>query len=352
MTATLAQLAALVRGAAVGDGALVIRSCRTLDEAQAGDFTFIDKSTKAALLEKSKASAAVVPLDFPTTSKPVIKAADPLMAFVAIFQHVQGKPAQRPTGIDSRAVIDERAVIGDEPSIHAGAVVGANSVVGKRCVLHPGVVIGKNCRLGDDVVLYPNVVLYDDTVLRDRVIIHANATIGADGFGYRFHQGRHVKVPQLGNVVVGNDVEIGANTCIDRGTFGPTTIGDGTKIDNLVQIAHNCKIGKHNIYASQVGIAGSCTTGSYVVMGGNAGVKDHVTVGDGVVVGAKSGIIADVPPGVRMFLYPAHEDTEAARIVACLKKLPSMRKSLLRVLKELNLEEEPGSQPAHTRGAA
>ena len=183
-------------------------------------------------------------------------------------------------------------------------------------------------------------MLYDGTILGDRVIIHANAVVGADGFGYRLQKDRYVKVPQLGNVVVGNDVEIGACTTIDRGAFGSTIIGDGVKIDNLVQIAHNCRIGKHNVLASQVGIAGSTTTGNYVVMGGQVGIRDHLHIGEGAMIGAKSGVIDNVPPGSRVFLYPAHEEREAARIIACMKKLPGMRKDLLRVLKMLDLKED------------
>jgi UDP-3-O-[3-hydroxymyristoyl] glucosamine N-acyltransferase len=351
VTITVRQLASLVRGNLVGDGDLIIHTARTIHDAQSGDLTFLEKKMGASLLAQSKAAVAIVPADFQLDGKTVIQVADPLMAFVTAFAYLKGKSPAQPSGIHQRATVDESACIGDDPSIHANAVIGANSVIGKRCQLHAGVVIGKNCRLGDDVVLYPNVVLYEDTILGDRVIIHANSVIGADGFGYRFHQGRHIKIPQLGNVVVGNDVEIGAATTIDRGTFQSTTIGDGTKIDNLVQIAHNCKIGKHNVFASQVGVAGSTDTGNYVSMGGQSGVKDHIHLGEGAMIGAKSGVIADVPPGGRVFLYPAHEEREAGRIVACLKKLPAMRKSLLRVLKELNLSEEADS-PAAVRKAS
>ncbi len=352
MKITLGQLAALVRGKVVGDGELVIHSARTLDEAETGDITFVEKNTKAPLLEQSRASAAVVPFEMATSSKAWIQVADPLAAFSTIFRHMQSKPDLGLTGVDPRAIVDESACIGDDASISAGVSIGANCVIGKRCRLLPGVVLGSNCRLGDDVVLHPNVVLYDDTILGDRVVIHANAVIGADGFGYRFQQGRHVKVPPLGNVIVGDDVEIGACTCIDRGVFSATTIGDGTKIDNLVQIAHNCKIGKHNAFASQVGIAGSTTTGNYVVMGGQSGIRDHITVGDGAMIGAKAGVVHDVRAGARMFLYPAQEEREAGRLVACMKRLSGMRKTLLRVLKELNMTEESDDPPENSRKAS
>ncbi len=345
MTFTLRQLAALVHGTVEGDGDLEICAARTLQDAQPGDITFLDKKSSVALLERSKATAAVAPLDLPMNVKALIRVADPLSAFVTIFQHLQGKAARRPTGIDPRALVDASAIIGPDPSIRASAIIGANTIIGKSCLVAAGVIIGDNCRLGDNVVLHPNVVLYDDTVLGDRVIIHANAVIGSDGFGYRLDKGRHVKVPQMGNVVVGNDVEIGAGSTIDRGAFQSTTIGEGTKIDNLVQIAHNCKIGKHNAFAAQVGIAGSTTTGNYVFMGGQAGVRDHITIGDGAVFGAKTGVFHDVGPGKRMFLYPEFEERDAGRILACMKKLPAMRKDLLRILKELNLTE--GEETPH-----
>ena len=351
MALTVRQLAELVRGNVVGDGAVLIQSARILQEAQAGDITFLDNPKQAAKLTQSKASAAVVPAGVSANGKTLIQVADPLMAFVAIVQHLQGKTVSPPTGIDPRAAVHASAQIGAEPSIHPFAVVGANTVIGQRCRLHPGVVIGKNCRLGDDVTLHPNVVIYDDTVAGDRLIIHANTTIGADGFGYRFQQGRQVKIPQLGNVVLGNDVEIGANSAIDRSTFGSTVIGDGTKIDNLVQIAHNVQIGKHNVLAAQVGIAGSSTTGNYVFMGGQSGISDHVHVGDGAMFGAKTGVFYDVPAGKRMFLYPAQEEREAGRIIACLKRLPNMRKDLLRVMRELNLGAERDVLPARSAEA-
>jgi UDP-3-O-[3-hydroxymyristoyl] glucosamine N-acyltransferase len=345
VTITLRKLAALVDGTVEGDGDLEICFARTLQDAQSGDITFLDKINGVALLERSKATAAVAPLDLPKNARALIRVPDPLLAFVTIFQHLQGKKARRPSGIDPRALIDESACIGADPSIHASAVIGANTIIGQGCILGAGTVIGDNCRLGEYVHLYPNVVLYDDTVLGDRVIIHANAVLGSDGFGYRLDKGRHVKVPHLGNVVVGNDVEIGAGATIDRGTFQSTTIGDGTKIDNLVQIAHNCRIGKHNAFAAQVGIAGSSTTGNYVFMGGQAGVRDHIKIGDGAVFGAKTGVFHDVAAGKRMFLYPEVEERDAGRILACLKKLPHMRKDLLRVLKQLNLAETKETPP-------
>jgi UDP-3-O-[3-hydroxymyristoyl] glucosamine N-acyltransferase len=336
----------MVRGTVLGDGDLIIHAARPLQDAQLHDITYVDNPRHFDKLEKSLASVAVVPLNMPAGGKTLIQAADPLMAFVAILSHLQGKAAPTVSGIHPRANIDPTARIDAEPSIAPGVTIDAESTVGKRCRFYPGVFIGKNCKLGDDVVLHPNVVIYDDTILGDRVIIHANSTIGADGFGYRFQQGKQVKVPQLGNVVIGNDVEIGANSGVDRGTFGATKIGEGTKLDNFVQIGHNCQIGKHNAIAAQVGIGGSSTTGNYVFMGGQSGLADHLSIGEGSMIGAKTGCFHNVPAGKRMFYYPAYEEREAGRILACLKRLPSMRKDLLRVMKELKLTVESSGEPA------
>jgi UDP-3-O-[3-hydroxymyristoyl] glucosamine N-acyltransferase len=242
--------------------------------------------------------------------------------------------------VDPRAFVHPTAQIGEAASIHPFAVVGEGSVLGARCTIHSGAVVGKHCKLGDDVTLYPNAVLYDDCIVGDRVIIHASAVIGADGFGYRQNGGRHVKVPQLGRVEIAADVEIGACTTIDRGTFEATRIGEGTKIDNLVQVAHNCQIGKHNLFISQMGIAGSSSTDDYVVIAGQVGVTDHVHIGAGAIIGAKAGVTKDVPAGQRTLGAPATPEREQKRILMSLEKLPEMRKELRRILRHLGLQEE------------
>lgn len=224
-------------------------------------------------------------------------------------------------------------------SVGPFAVVGENSEIGANTTLHAGAVVGRFCKLGDDVVLHPHAVLYDECVLGNRVVIHGNAVIGADGFGYRVQSGRHVKVPQLGWVEIEDDVEVGACTTIDRGTFGPTRIGAGTKIDNLVMIGHNCNIGKHNILCSQVGIAGSTTTGDYVVMAGQVGVADHLTIGDRVTIMAKSGVSGNISGGAQVLGMPALPHREQARIMLTMEKLPEIRKDVNRIKKHLGIED-------------
>jgi UDP-3-O-[3-hydroxymyristoyl] glucosamine N-acyltransferase len=337
---TVRQLAALVQGTVVGDGDLVINAARPLGEAQLGDITFLENDKHALLLHHCRASAVVVPPSLPANGLTFIQVADPLIAFAAIVRHLHGLPEPPPQGIDPRAAIHPRAILGEGASIFPFAVVGEGSVIGARCRLHSGAVVGRFCRLGDDVAIYANAVLYDGTVLGNRVIVHSNAVLGADGFGYRLHDGQHVKVPQLGHVEIGDDVEIGACTTIDRGTFQATRIGAGTKIDNLVQVGHNCQVGKHNLFVSQMGIAGSCTTGDYVVVAGQVGIADHLHIGSRAVIGAKAGVPRDVPEGQRVLGSPATPEREQKRILMTLEKLPEMRRDLQRVKRHLGLQDD------------
>jgi UDP-3-O-[3-hydroxymyristoyl] glucosamine N-acyltransferase len=323
-----------------GDGTVVIGGARPLGEAQPGDITFLVDTKHAAQLPRSRAAAAVVPSGVSPNGIPLIQVADPLDAFITIVKHLRGAAVVKPHGVDPRAFVHPTAQIGEAASIYPFAVVGEGSVLGARCTLYSGAVVGKHCKLGDDVTLYPNAVLYDDCIVGDRVIIHASAVIGADGFGYRQNGGRHIKVPQLGRVEIAADVEIGACTTIDRGTFEATRIGEGTKIDNLVQVAHNCQIGKHNLLVSQMGIAGSSSTDDYVVIAGQVGVTDHVHIGAGAIIGAKAGVTKDVPAGQRTLGAPATPEREQKRILMSLEKLPEMRKELRRILRHLGLQEE------------
>ncbi|HMF10795.1 MAG TPA: UDP-3-O-(3-hydroxymyristoyl)glucosamine N-acyltransferase [Gemmataceae bacterium] len=341
MSATIGQLAELVRGRVVGDPGLEITAAQPLGEAGAGHITFLESAKLAPQLHACAASAAVVPQSLPTNGLTVIQVEDPLAAFVTIRLHLHGRPTPPPHGIDPAAAVDRTSRIGGQPSIHPFASVGEGTVIGARCRIHSGVVVGRRCRLGDDVTIHPNAVLYDDTVVGNRVTIHANAVIGADGFGYRFQDCRHVKVPQLGHVEIGNDVEIGACTTIDRGTFQATRIADGTKIDNLVQVAHNCQIGRHNLLVSQMGIAGSSSTGDYVVVAGQVGIRDHVHVGHRAVIGARAGVASDVAEGERMLGAPARPERHEKRIMMSLDKLPEIRRDVRKIKQRLGMTDGP-----------
>lgn len=335
MTFTVRDVAEWVQGEVVGDPSFEIRAARPLsDSPQADEITVVLDEKYLSQFHASAAGAAVVDPSVPLNGKTLVRVPDPLMAFVTIVQKLHVKPTVVAVGVHPSAVVHPGAQIGPDASIGPHASVGDGTVIGARCRLRAGAVVGNDCRLGDDVALGPNAVVYDRCVLGNRVIVHGNAVIGADGFGFRTIQARHVKVPQVGNVEIGDDVEIGACTTIDRATFGATRIGTGTKIDNLVQIAHNCQIGKHNIFASQVGIAGSVTTGDYVVMGGQVGVADHVRIGDRVMFGAKCGVHKDVASDQKMLGAPATPVAEQLRILMSLEKLPEMRKDI-RELKKL-----------------
>jgi UDP-3-O-[3-hydroxymyristoyl] glucosamine N-acyltransferase len=339
VTVTVRQLADWVRGEVLGDADQPIADARTLTDARPGDITFVEDDKHLTAWHNSRASAAVVPPSVPVNGRPIIRVPDPLMAFAQIVQTLRGrKPAATGT-IDPAAHVHPDAKLFPGVTVGPFAVVGEGTEVGPGCVIHAGAVVGRFCKLGAGVTLHPHVVLYDDCVLGDRVTVHANAILGADGFGYRTQQGRHMKVPQLGWVEIEADVEVGAGSAIDRGTFGPTHIGAGTKIDNLVQIGHNVRIGRHNVIVSQVGIAGSVTTGDYVVMGGQVGIADHVNIGDRVALGAKTGVVSDVPPDSRMWGVPATPYVEQKRMLVSLEKLPELRKEVKRIKQHLGLED-------------
>jgi UDP-3-O-[3-hydroxymyristoyl] glucosamine N-acyltransferase len=340
MSLTVLELAELVHGRISGDPNQQITAARPLSHAGEGHITFVENQRYLNELLSSQASAFVVPESIPSHGRTVIYAADPLAAFAVIFRKFQGRVEEKPAGIHAGAFVHPTARLGPDATIEPFAHVGAGSVVGAHCRMGTGVAIGTGCTIGDDVTLHANVVLYDRTVIGHRVIVHANAVLGADGFGYRFQGGKHVKVEQFGFVEIGDDVEIGAGTTIDRGTFQATTIGTGTKIDNLVQIGHNCRIGPHNLIVSQVGVAGSCSTDAYVVLAGQVGIADHVHIGQGAVVGAKSGIWRDVLPGLRVLGTPAKSERDQKRLIISLEKLPDLLRDVRRIKQRLGLADE------------
>lgn len=339
MRCTLQQLAELVGGRVDGDANLEIELARPLNDAEPLCITFVEHERQLADFHNGVALAAVVAEQSAPSPKSLIRVLDPRTAFAAIARHLHGRVEMPPTGIDPLAKVHCTAQIGPDCSVEPFAVVGAGTVVGARCRIKSGVVIGSHCRLGDDVTLHPHVVLYDGAIVGNRVTVHANSVLGADGFGYRFENGRHVKVEQLGTVEIGDDVEIGACTTIDRGTYGATRIGSGTKIDNLVMVAHNCRIGRHNILISQMGMAGSSGTGDYVTIAGQVGVVGHVHIGEQSVVGGQAAITKNVPPRSRMLGSPATPEREQKRMLMALARLPEIKKSVRRILQHLGLNE-------------
>lgn len=334
MEISVGELARRLEGVVHGDGAVLIESAQSIAKAGPRDITFGVDELNLRLLKTARPAAIFIAAKtlehalqtYPDRTWIVVK--DPMGAFIEVLQLTRPQRARSTMGISPQAVIAPSAVIGPDCNIYPGAYIGEDVVIGAGCDIHPGVVISADCRLGDYCTVYPNAVLYPQIVVGNRVIIHASAVLGADGFGYRFQQGRYNKIPQLGSVELRDDVEIGACTTIDRAMIGVTTIGEGTKLDNLVMIGHNCELGKHNAFASGVGLAGSVTTGDYVICAGQVGIADHVHIGDKAVIGAKSGIHKDMEGGKTYLGAPATEEQDQFRIQMALRKLPELRKTL------------------------
>ena len=338
----LTKLAELVQGKLTGNqhsdasplelNKILISSARPLAQAVAGCVTLVDNPKYAGKLAASEAAAVITTEHLPGVSIPHILVANPHEAFAkACLAFRPAYEFKRNYSIHPTASVDPSASVHPESIIDPFVAIDADCVIGPGCHLHRGVTLMPGCKLGRDCQLYPGVVLYPGTILGDRVVIHASSVLGAHGFGYRFSNGTHQPTSQLGWVEIENDVEVGANSAIDRGTYGATRIGQGTKIDNLVQIGHNCTIGKHNLICAHVGIAGSTSTGDYVVLAGQVGVKDHVHIGDRTQVGAQAGIASDVPPDQIMLGSPAKTRFEQAQLWAMENKLPEMRKAIKRI---------------------
>jgi UDP-3-O-[3-hydroxymyristoyl] glucosamine N-acyltransferase len=346
MSTPLGQLAELVNGRLCGDPTTPITDAATLTVVGAGQITLADAAERSASLAQSPAAAAVVSPEVECPSLPTIVVDNVHEAFAKIVTHFRPRRDRQHPGLSSRAVVSESAHVASGVDVHPLATIGDDVVVGAGSTIHSGVRIMAGCVIGKDVTLFPNVVLYEDTHVGDRSIIHAGAVIGAYGFGYRQHEGRHELSAQLGYVQIGQDVEIGACATVDRGTYGPTLVDDGTKIDNLVMVAHNCRIGKHNLICSQVGIAGSTTTGDNVVMAGQVGVRDHVHIGTGAVLCSKAGVPNDVGDGQVMLGSPAAPLRQQKLQMAAISKLPEMRRQFRALQRQFaELMERMGETP-------
>lgn len=328
MSLSLAEIARLVEGQLTGDDELQIHGAATLAVARPGEITLADHPRHAARLVASQASAAIVPSTLTPGDRPYITVSDVHGAFAKVVAHFRPhRPARLPE-ISPAAFVSPTARLAENVHVYPHAYIGDEVEIGAGCVIHSGVRILDGSRIGAHSTIFPNVVLYENTSLGEHVIIHAGAVIGGYGFGYSLVDGRHKLGAQLGYVEIGDHVEIGAGTTIDRGTYGPTLIGSGTKIDNLVQIGHNCRIGRHNLICSQVGIAGSCTTGEYVVMAGQVGLADHLEIGNGALLGAKAGLMTDALPGKRYLGAPAVEERQFFRSISLIQQLPEIRRQL------------------------
>ena len=326
MQATLAELAARVGGTVIGPGDLVLHGAAPLQDAQPGQITLVDHHTRNHCMAACHAAAVVAPRSFTPEGFPVLQVDDVHRAFAAIVAHFHPAPPRRRIGVSPMACVSPTAKLGDDVDVHPLATVGDDVTIGARSTIHSGVHVMAGSRIGEDVTVFPNAVLYENTVVGDRTLIHAGAVLGAFGFGYEQVEGRHRLTAQLGYVELGPDVEIGAGSTGDRGTYGATVIGEGTKIDDQVMIGHNCRIGRHNMLCSQVGIGGSTVTGDYVVMAGQVGVRDHAHIGVGAMLGAKTGVATfDIPDGARVVGYPAVPERDWKVAFAMQSRLPDMR---------------------------
>ena len=322
MQKTLGEIAQLIGGEVVGDSGLIISGFSGIKEAQKGDLTFLANAKYFTLAQDTKASAIITPRDMTVAGKSIIRTENPSLAFSNLISLVIPQLAAHFKGIDKNASIAKDAVIGKNVSIGSFAIIEGGVTIEENTVIYGGSFIGHHTKIGRDCLIYPNTTIRDTTVIGNRVIIHSGTVIGSDGFGFVTTEGGHVKIPQIGNVVIEDDVEIGANVTIDRARFDKTIIGQGTKIDNLVQIAHNVRVGKHCLIVSQAGVSGSTILEDNVTLAGQAGLVGHITIGEGAVVAAKSGVSNSIPPKAIYWGFPAKEISEAKRVNAGVQRLP------------------------------
>lgn len=350
MSMTVAELAAKINARVQGDGALNVSQCAGLEDAGPEDVSFLANARYARLVGASRAAAVIVgPEDAKAagSERTLLIAEDPYFAFRNAVVALHGFRQHPAPGISPHAFIDPTAIVGELCTIRPFVYIAPRARIGKRCVIYPNCYIGKNAVVGDDCVLYPNVTVYDGCELGNRVTLHSGCVIGQDGFGYATHEGKHHKIPQVGNVVLEDDVEMGANCAIDRATVGSTRIGKGTKFSDLIAIGHGASIGKHNLFVAQVGIAGSTTTGDYVVMGGQVGVAGHLDIGKGAQVAAKAGVMDDLPAGGKYGGIPAIPLNMAKRAVLSLIQIPDALKDLRAMQRRLDkLEAQIKQSPA------
>ena len=345
MTCTLGELAALVGGELKGPPDLEISGIAPVDRATPRDITFIAQKRYARLAEESRAGAFIVSPEWSHLPRPLIIVPHPYLAYALAAAHL-APPRRRWPGISPQAFLGREVALGEDVSIAPLAFIGDKVKLGDRVTIMAGCVIGDEAQIGANTLLHPNVTVLERCRVGERVIIHSGTVIGSDGFGFVPEGGRHRKIPQLGTVVIEDEVEIGANCAIDRGALGETRIGRGTKIDNLVHLAHNVTVGENSLLVAQVGIAGSVKLGKGVVLGGQVGLVGHIELGDGVKVGAQSGLTRSVPPGQVFMGSPAGPHAETLKIWALTRRLPEIFQRLIKLEQQIEallvkLEKEP-----------
>lgn len=329
MNTQLAEIAEIIQGVIIGEKTVTISKLSPIDDIAPGSLIFAEGQDNLKTAEMSDAAAILVANNVESSSKPIIQVANPFLSFIKLLSHYY-PAAKQQLGVHPSAVVSKDVILGENIAIGPNVVIMDGSEIGNNCVIKSNVHIGHNVKIGHDTVIHPSVTIYDNSEIGAKVNIHAGAVIGADGFGYTFNNGEHVKVPHVGNVIIEDNVEIGANTIVDRATIGTTLIGEGSKIDNLVQIAHSVKLGKRNILCAFTGIAGSSKSGDNVMFAANVGVSDHVTIDDGVILGARAG----VPPNKHLKqgnIYlgsPARPKEKAIEQELAATRIPFMRKNI------------------------
>lgn len=335
MQLKLTEVAQLVDGVIDGDEKLVITGIAKIEEAEEGDITFLSNPKYIKFLETTRASAVFVSKDFPPAQITVVRTENPYYAFLKLLKTLHPPYDSLSPGIHPSSVIDPTALIGSEVSIGALVYIGKQCVIGDRVRIHPGTVISDEVRVGEDTILYPNVTVRERVQIGSRVIIHNGTVLGSDGFGFAREGQTYHKIPQVGTVIVEDDVEIGSNCTIDRATIGETRIKKGAKLDNLIQIAHNVVVGENTVIAAQTGVSGSTKLGNGVIVGGQVGFVGHIEVGDNTSIGAQSGVSKSLPPDSIYFGYPAKPIMQAKREEASLRKLPDIIKKITELEKEI-----------------
>jgi UDP-3-O-[3-hydroxymyristoyl] glucosamine N-acyltransferase len=337
MGLTVKEIATVISAEVVGDETFEINGIASLKSATNSDISFLSSAKYASQVPESKAAAIIVGKDFDTAGINCIflKVENPDTACSAVAPLLNPPIPTFKPGIHSSAVIADNAVVGKDVYIGPFCVVEPGSVIGDKSVLIANVYVGHSTNIGSDCKIYANVSIREYTKIGDRTIIHSGTVVGSDGFGYTNDKGKWIKIPQVGVVEIGNDVELGSNVSIDRARFGKTIIADGVKLDNLVQIAHNVEVGEDTAMAAQVGVAGSTKIGRNVMIGGQAGLPGHIEIGDRVVILAKSGPHSDVPAGEVIFGAPAMPAKTALKVFAILPTLPEMRKQIKNLTKQL-----------------
>lgn len=328
MEFTLREIAKLVGGEVVGDPDTVITGISGIQEAQAGDITFLANPKYQPLLKTTKASAVITSRDVAESVKPLVRADNPSRAFSKLVEMATSSQVGRPQGIHDTAVIHATACVGKNVAIGPCTIIEENAVIGDNTVIYGGCYIGSQVQVGCNCLVYPHVTLRERVTIGNRVILHSGVVVGSDGFGFILVEDMPEKIPQLGTVVIEDDVEVGANVTIDRARFDKTLIGKGTKIDNLVQIGHNVMTGPNCIIIAQTGISGSTHLGKGVILAGQTGIAGHITIGDGAVVAAQAGVSKSIPAGEKVWGTPAKPHMTEKRINASLQKLPELNKKV------------------------